>query len=67
MNNNEMKAIFKGTVNANKYAAVILTNPATLVTAVALTGIYTTYKYFDNKDKRKYEYMRETAADNDNK
>ena len=33
----------------------VLANPATLTAAVAVTGIYATYKYFDNKDKRQYE------------
>ena len=33
----------------------VLTNPATLTAAVAVTGIYATYKYLDNKDKRRYE------------
>ena len=33
----------------------VLTNPATLTAAVAITGIYATYKYLDNKDKRRYE------------
>lgn len=36
----------------------ILTNPATLTATVAVTGIYATYKYFDNKDKRQYEYAK---------
>jgi Pyruvate/2-oxoacid:ferredoxin oxidoreductase gamma subunit len=33
----------------------VLTNPVTLTAAVAVTGIYATYKYLDNKDKRRYE------------
>lgn len=36
----------------------VLTNPATLTAAVAITGIYATYKYLDNKDKRQYDYAR---------
>ena len=36
-------------------AGGVLTNPMTLTATVAVTGIYCTYKYLDNKDKRRYE------------
>ena len=59
VNEGAKKAICTVAKEVSKVAGKsVLTNPATLTAAVAVTGIYATYKYLDNKDKRRYEYAR---------
>ena len=56
LNEGAKKAICTAAKEIGKVAGKgVLTNPATLTAAVAVTGIYCTYKYLDNKDKRRYE------------